>query len=275
MESLRAMTPAAAEPGGVERLKRNWPEYLIEAWALGTFMVSAGLFATLLDYPGSPVHRAIQSGELRRALVGIAMGLTAIALIYSPWGQRSGTHMNPAVTLTFLRLGKIHRWDALYYVVAQFVGGTVGVLLVASLLGSAFTGPPVSYVATLPGPHGSWVALVSETLISFVLIYVVLSFSNAAAHARYTGIAAGLLVALYIALEAPLSGMSMNPARSFASAAPAGNWQAFWIYVAAPVLGMLAGAQLFLVTQPRTAIGCAKLLHPENQRCIHCGHQPL
>src|SRR5262249_18430338 len=120
--------------------------------------------ATLLDYPGSPVHRAIGSAELRRALGGIAMGLTAIALIYSPWGQRSGAHMNPAVTLTFLRLGKIHAWDAFFYVIAQFLGGTVGVLLTAALLGSHFTEPPVSYVATLPGQHGLLVAFAAELL---------------------------------------------------------------------------------------------------------------
>lgn len=274
MESVQPLAPARDDVGVLDRVKRHWPEYLIEGWALGTFMVSAGVFATLLDYPGSAIHRAIESADLRRALVGLAMGLTAIALICSPWGQRSGAHMNPAVTLTFLRLGKIHRWDALFYILAQFVGGILGVLLLAAFLGPAFMDPPVSYVATLPGSGGIWIALVAELLISLVLIYFVLSFSNAPRFARYTGVAAGCLVALYITFEAPLSGMSMNPARSFASAAPAGHWQAFWIYVAAPVSGMLAGAQLFLVTRPRTRVGCAKLLHPDNQRCIHCGHQP-
>jgi aquaporin Z len=258
----------------LDRVRRNWPEYLIEGWALGTFMVSAGLFATLLEYPGSTVHRAIANAEVRRALIGIAMGLTAILLIYSPWGQRSGAHMNPAVTLTFLRLRKIHRMDALLYILAQLIGGTIGVLLVAVLLGSAFTGPPVNYVATLPGARGAWIAFISEALISLALIYVVLALSNATRFARFTGIAAGCLVAIYITFEAPLSGMSMNPARSFASAAPAGLWQGFWIYLIAPVIGMLAGAQLFLATRPRDAVGCAKLLHPENQRCIHCGHEP-
>src|SRR5689334_13092656 len=132
----RLIVPTAALTSQSETLhqvRRNWPEYLIEGWALGTFMISAGVVATLLDYPGSPVHRAIADPTLRRVLGGIAMGLTAIALIYSPWGQRSGAHMNPAVTLTFLRLGKIHRGDAFAFVLAQFIGGTLGVLLVAKL----------------------------------------------------------------------------------------------------------------------------------------------
>ncbi|NJO84009.1 MAG: hypothetical protein HC828_15300, partial [Blastochloris sp.] len=80
-------------------------------WGLGTFMVSAGVFTTLLEYPGSPVHRAIADADLRRALIGLAMGLTAIAIIYSPFGQRSGAHLNPAVTLTFWWLGKVEGPD--------------------------------------------------------------------------------------------------------------------------------------------------------------------
>lgn len=85
-------------------LREHWPEYLMEAWGLGTFMVSAGLFATLLEYPGSPVREAIENADLRRGLMGLAMGLTAIAIIYSPWSKQSGAHINPVVTLTFWRL---------------------------------------------------------------------------------------------------------------------------------------------------------------------------
>ena len=256
-------------------LRHNWPEYLIEGGALGVFMVSAGVFATLFEYPGSPVHAAIANADVRRALIGVAMGLTAIALIYSPWGQRSGAHMNPAVTLTFLRLGKIHRWDAVFFVVAQFVGGTLGVLVVAALLGPAFTGAPVSYAATVPGSGGPWVAFLAEALISLVLIFTVLAVSSTPRIARFTGVVAGCLVAAYITFEAPISGMSMNPARTFASAAPALMWQGFWIYVIAPVLGMFTGAQLFLLVRGRQQVACAKLLHPDDQRCIHCGHQPV
>jgi aquaporin Z len=238
------------------------------------FMVSAGVVGVLLDYPASPVNQAISDATVRRVLGGFAMGITAVALIYSPWGQRSGAHMNPAVTLTFLRLGKIKRWDALFFALAQFVGGCIGVLLVAALLGRAFTQAPVSYVATMPGTQGPWVAFVAEVGISALLMLTVLSVSNTPRFARFTGVCAGVLVALYISLEAPLSGMSMNPARSFASAVPAFMWQNFWIYVIAPVLGMLAGAQVFLLFRNRQRIGCAKLLHPEGQRCIHCGHEP-
>ena len=140
-------------------LRAHWPEYLIEAWALGTFMVSAGVVGVLLGYPGSPLHQALPDPTVRRVLAGMAMGLTAIALIYSRWGQRSGAHMNPAVTLSFLRLGKVRRWDALFYIVAQFAGGVLGVLLVAALCRAAFTEPPVAYVATRPGAAGAYMEI--------------------------------------------------------------------------------------------------------------------
>jgi aquaporin Z len=257
-----------------QSLRRHWPEYLIEAWALGTFMVAAGLTATLLGSPASPVARALPDPMLRNVVAGLAMGLTAIAIIHSPWGKRSGAHMNPAVTLTFLRLGKTHRWDALFFIVAQVAGGTLGVLLVAAALGGAFTDAPVSYAATVPGPAGPRVAFVAELTISCGLMLTVLLLSGSARLAPFTGLAAGFLVAAYISFEAPLSGMSMNPARTFASAAPAMLWQDFWIYLTAPVLGMLIGAQLFLALRGSRAAGCAKLLHPPEVRCIHCGYEP-
>ena len=254
------------------RLFQHWPEYAIEAWALGTFMVSAGVATAIVEQPDFGVRDLIGNETLRRVLIGIAMGLTAVALIYSPWGKRSGAHMNPAVTLTFLALGKVRCADALGYVGAQFVGGVAGAALVLVLLGQRFAAPPVAFVLTQP-THGPRLAFAFEWLISCVLMTVVLALSSRPRFARYTGLAAGVLVAMFIALEAPYSGMSMNPARSFASAAVAGQWADLWIYFVAPPLGMLTAA---LVHAPRRALraGCAKLVHDRNARCIHCGYEP-
>jgi aquaporin Z len=256
-------------------IQEHWPEYLMEAWGLGMFMVSAGLFATLLEYPQSAAHQALADPTLRRALMGLAMGLTAIGIIYSPWGQQSGAHINPAVTLTFLRLGKVAKWDAVFYIAAQFLGGTLGVLLVATLLGEAFADIPVRYVATVPGSAGVWIAFGAEVVIAGGLMFTILLVMNSKRYARLTGVSAGVLVAIYITFEAPLSGMSINPARTFASGAPGGVWEHAWIYFTAPLLGMLAGAELYRVVKRRASIKCAKLDHTEHKRCIHCGYEPV
>jgi aquaporin Z len=124
--------------GPLKALRDHLPEYLAEAVGLGLFMMSAGAFATLINAEDSPVRAAVPSELARRALMGLAMGVTAVALIYSPWGRRSGAHINPATTLTFWRLGKVARWDAVFYVAAQFAGGVVGAIYICALLGCSF-----------------------------------------------------------------------------------------------------------------------------------------
>jgi aquaporin Z len=254
-----------------QRALEHWPEYLIEAWALGMFMVSAGVVTVLVEHPDFGVPTVIESATLRRVLISVAMGATAIALIYSPWGRRSGAHMNPAVTLAFWRLGKVRRDDALWFIVAQFAGGLLGVLAVLALFGERFAAPPIAFVATQPA-SGAGVAFLFEFLISCGLMLTVLGLSSRARFAPYTGLAAGALVASYIAFEAPYSGMSMNPARSFASAVPAGLWTDLWIYFVAPPLGMWTAAALHRVRRAPSA--CAKLVHAADVRCMHCGYQP-
>ncbi|MGH6945603.1 MAG: MIP/aquaporin family protein [Geminicoccaceae bacterium] len=259
--------------GALDALRRHWPEYLMEAWGLGTFMVSAGVFATLLWYPGSPVAHAVPDGMWRRALMGLAMGLTAIGIIYSPWGQRSGAHINPAVTLTFWRLGKVASWDAAFYIAAQFAGGLLGIWLVLAVLGLAFADPPVSYVATLPGADGVTAALAAEALISFGLMLMILFATNTPRLMRLTGAFAGLLLVLYVTFEAPLSGTSMNPARTVASALPGDLWQAIWIYFVGPIGGMLLAVEAYRLIRRTPDVICAKLHHHNDRPCIfHCGY---
>jgi aquaporin Z len=260
--------------GAALSLRRHWPEYLIEGWALGMFMLSAGAVVTLMESSASPLPSLFHSADLRRVVVGIAMGVTAILLIYSPWGKRSGAHMNPAVTATYWRLGKMSSWDALFYVLAQFVGGTLGVVILAAALPMAFSSPPVDYIVTIPGAHGRATAFVAEYVISTLLMWTILNVSASRRYAKFTGLCAGAMVALYITFEAPLSGMSMNPARTFASALPAHQWTGFWIYLFAPVLGMQSAAAFYIWQRGRQKLACAKLQHPEDQRCIHCGHLP-
>jgi aquaporin Z len=268
---LPATHPGAG--GAVRALREHWPEYVIEAWALGTFMISAGAFSTLLFAPGSPVRQAIPSAFARMALMGLAMGATAMAIVTSAWGRRSGAHMNPAITLTFLRLRKIAGWDALFYVLAQFTGGVAGVLLVRAVAGRAFADAPVRFAVTVPGPAGAAAAFAAELLISFGLMSCVLWTSNHPRLARSTPRFNAALVALYIAFESPISGMSMNPARTVASALPAGEWSGAWIYFLAPALAMLLAAEVYRRRMGAHRVLCAKLDHRGDQRCIfRCGY---
>jgi len=269
------MEPAAGAATGAQisllsSLRRHWPEYLMEAAELGIFMISACAFGVLLEHPASPVRQAVADPFLRRILMGLAMGSTAVGIIYSPWGKQSGAHFNPAVTLTFFRLGKLERWDAVSYVLAQFAGGVAGVYIALLFLGARVAHPAIGFVATLPGMCGEAAAFFAEVMISFLLMSVILRVSNSSKLTRWTGFFAGALVWLYISFEAPFSGMSMNPARTFGSAFAARTWHALWIYFTAPPLGMLLAAELFLRQRGLHRVFCAKLNHLNDKRCIFC-----
>lgn len=273
IKAIPLYQPASRAPqlGAFESLRLHWPEYLMEASLLGAFMVSACLFGALYEFPHSPVRHAIASQLLRRVLMGLSMGLTAIAIIYSPWGRQSGAHTNPSVTVTFLRLGKMKAWDAIFYIASQFAGAVLGVVVVARFLRKELADPAVRYVVTVPGLHGLWVAFLAEFIIAFGMMTTVLYFSNHHRLNRYTGLFAGLLVATYIAIEAPFSGMSMNPARTFGSGFSADIWSGLWVYLTAPPLAMLTAAEIYLWRKGRLAVKCCKLHHDNDKRCIFCG----
>jgi aquaporin Z len=242
--------PARFAP--LEALSTHWRDFLIEGWALGMFMLSASVVTTWLESPGGWLFRAVANPQVRLALIGLCMGGTAVALIYSPWGRRSGAHMNPSVTLAFLSLGRIAPINALFYIAAQFVGGYLGVLLSRALLGPPFASPPVRCIVTLPGPAGAWAAFAAEFAISFLMMFAILMISNEARWSRYTGLVAGVLIAGYVFFESPLSGFSMNPARTFASALPARTFSGLWIYFSAPVIAMWLAARAFHALTPAT-----------------------
>src|SRR3974390_3189632 len=184
------------------RFLDHLPEYAIEAALLGAFMVSACSFGVLLAPPHSPVHAAIANPLIRRILMGIAMGATAIAIIYSPWGGRSGAHINPATTLTFWWLGRIRGGDVAGYVGGQLLGAVLGVALASAFLGPRLGDASVRFVMTRPGPWGVGPALAAEVLISAILMSAVVVLTGSR-WARFTGLAVGALVATYITVEAP------------------------------------------------------------------------
>lgn len=257
-------------------LRSHWPEYLMEAALLGAFMVSACVFAVLLEHPSSALQRSIDNAVVRRSLMGVAMGCTLAAIVYSPWGKRSGAHLNPAVTLTFLMLGKVKIWDAVFYTAAQFLGGVGGVLVADFAIGPPLRHAAVNYVVTVPGPAGPAMAFWVEILICSLLMGVILVASNTKRLARWTGLFAATLLAMYIILVAPLSGVSLNPARTLGSAYSAGEWTAIWVYFIAPPVAMILAGQLYRISAGRDSVYCAKLHHENSKRCIfRCNYGEL
>ena len=252
----------------IDSLRLHWPEYLMEAVEVALYLFLTCVFASLLLYPASPVRIFLGSAGATRALMGLAVGATVVAIVVSPWGQQSGGHFNPALTLAFYRLGKIRLPDALFYLVAQFSGAIGGVCIARYLLQDTVGRRAVRYAVTAPGARGSIVAFIAEVTISFVLMSTVLLASSHDTVARYTPYFVGLLYAIFITVEAPLSGMSMNPARSFAPALHASYWHALWVYFTAPTLGMLVAAEVFLRACGGVPPQCAKLHHANNKRCI-------
>ena len=201
-----------------DHLRLDWPEYLMEAGEAAIYLFSACTFATLLWHPASPIQSYLPGDAVRRMLMGLAMGVTIMAIVLSPWGKQSGAHFNPAVTFTFWRLGKVTPWDAVFYCTAQLSGALAGVALAALLLRGAPAHDAVRFAATLPGIYGDGVAFVAELVISFLLMSAILFATNHRVLAPYTHCFAAILAAVYIAFESPLSGMSTNPARTFGPA---------------------------------------------------------
>jgi aquaporin Z len=254
--------------GAAASLRLHWQEYTMEAGELGIYMFFACAFATLLQHPGSPIRRLLPYEMLRRTIMGLALGTTAVGIVLSPWGKQSGGHFNPAITVAFYRLGKVDSWDVVFYLTGHFLGAVAGVTLAALVLLGAPADHAVRYAITMPGKYSQMTAFIAEAAISFVLMLMILFVSNRDDLARYTPYLAGALIATYITFESPLSGMSTNPARTFGSALFAGYWYGLWIYFIAPPLGMLAAAELFLRVRGGIGPYCAKLAHVDDKRCI-------
>jgi aquaporin Z len=202
---------------------------------LGTFML------VLVAAGGGLLHA---KGEISLAAAVVAPGLMVMAIILF-MGAISGAHLNPVVSLAF-GLRRDFPWNRIVgYIAAQLVGATLACLFLLAVFGN------IEHLgATLPGPgYHDWQALLMEIALTAVLVSVIL---GTASGAQNVGTIGALGVGGYIALaglwSAPVSGTSMNPARSFGPALVSGYWTSYWVYVVGP----LAGAVI--------AVGCAIIL---------------
>jgi len=176
-----ALSPSASL---TEAIRLHWREYLMEGTEIASLMLSICVFGTLLYSNDSPfTNYFVISRAIRSVLMGIAIAATTYLIIRSPFGRRSGAHFNPAITVTFLWLRRIHHWDAVCYVSAHFVGAMVSVAIAREIFGLRLSSAPVLYLVTLPGAYGRLPAFIAEFLLSGLLMGVVL---NAANHRRLT-----------------------------------------------------------------------------------------
>jgi len=231
--------------------KKNWVHYLQEALGLAIFMVSACFFSALFLGNEGSLHYTFPDDDVRNIVNGILMGSTALFIFYSPFTAPSGSHINPAVTITFLRLNKMCRYDAMFYILFQFTGGMLAVHVMAALLGKSLTAAPVSYAVTVPGKFGIVPAAITEYIIALITMTMVLFTSNNDNLKKYTRLFSGCLVCSWVFFAGPISGFGINPARSFSSAFPAHIYTAFWIYLFVPFAGMLSAAEIFLFASRR------------------------
>lgn len=211
--------------------------------ALGTaVLLAAGLSAVIGDLgAGSPVARAIGDPFATRALTGFLFGAIGGSIALSWVGRTSGAHINPIVTLTFWLEGTVPTIAVPIYVGGQLLGGILGSL---PLFAWGAMGRSVRFGTTVPGTAGAWAAAAGEAVTSAVLISGLLAFVGNRRLRRYTPAIFAPMYAAMVAIEAPLSGTSTNPARSFGPAVVFDVWSGFWVYLVGPVLGALGAIAL-------------------------------
>jgi aquaporin Z len=246
----------------------HWPEYGAEF--LGTAcLVFFGLSAVVFDFaPDLPMSHWIPSASTRLLINGLLFAGSGSLVALSPLGRLSGAHINPSVSLAFWLGGKMRLCDFAAYVVAQMLGGMAGALaLVFAWRGHAAS---VRNGMTLPGDGWPlWIVFDCEVFLTGLLVFLIFVFVSSHRLLRFTPLMNWLVVATMVWLEAPISGTSLNPARSFGPALMTGVWTAQWLYFVAPPLGGMLGLAAFHLFMPAwRCLVSGKLVHAPNYRSI-------
>jgi len=246
----------------------HWPEYGAEL--LGTaFNLFVGFSIITFDFgKGLPMERLIPNQGIRLLINGLIFAGSGSLFAISPLGKLSGAHLNPCLSLAFWVQGKMHKHDLLGYIIAQFLGATIGTLLVTLVWGSYAAS--VNNGVTLPGVgYALWYVFLAEVFMTCLLVLSIFIFLSSRRLMRWTPVMVWLLVATMVWLGAPISGTSLNTARSIGPALITLLWQDQWIYCIAPPLGALLAVGVFqLLSMGELQLLTGKLFHVPNYPCI-------
>lgn len=211
---------------------------------IGTaLLLTIGLSVVIFNWgTGSVTARLIPDIQLRRVLTGFLFGCTGCLITLSPVGKISGAHINPAVSVAFWMRGKMKSFAMIGYIISQMLGAVVGCL---PLLLWGLQGRSVAYGNTTPGSAGLTYAFLGETVTTACLITVIFVFVGSKKLRNYTPFTMPFLYGFMVWAETALSGCSTNPARSFGPAVVSGVYTAYWLYIAAPLLGVVIVVGVF------------------------------
>jgi aquaporin Z len=253
--------PLRGEPRPLTRLH---PDMYLAEFAGTALLVAAGLSIVIALWGhDAPLASLPLSPGARRLLNGFLFGSVGAAIAYSAIGRISGAHINPAMTLAFLLMDKMKLRDASCYIVAQLLGGAFGA---ACLLMWGKMGASDRWGASLPDTSlPLWVSVGGEALCTFLLVKLIFIFAARKATQPFTPLVNPPLFALLTYLEAPVSGASANPARSFGPELVGWDWSGWWVYWLGPCLG----AACAVIVTKLEVLGRH---YPQQARLFHFGH---
>lgn len=230
---------------------------------LGTgLLLLAGLSLVIFMFgSGSPMAQLIPEVKVRQAMTGFLFGSIGASIALSPIGKLSGAHINPAVTMVFWLFRKIEGRLAITYILAQLTGGIIGCL---PLIIWGQMGRSIDFGVTVPGAgYSMQTALLGEVITTFTMVSLLVIFIGFRKIRQFTPYMFPLLYAIMVPLEADISGISTNPARSLGPAVISGQWTAFWIYIAGPLTGALLASLAGSALARRITI--AKIYHFDSE----------
>jgi aquaporin Z len=224
---------------------RSKPHVLIQGLSelLGTFVLVFFGIGAVLFCASSIGSALIPEPFWQRLFIGAWFGLAIVFVSYSPFGSYSGAHLNPAVTLWQRLRKKCTTESLLMYWVSQGLGSVLAIWLLAALFPTLMK--TAHFGMTNPGSGYPLLGVLASEIVATFIVLLTVFLSGLSKKSRpYTAIYAAIVITLLVAIEAPISGTSLNPARSFGPAFVAGNFSYYWIYVVGPMTASVIGARI-------------------------------